>query len=167
MGKLLLVLRAIAFTVLMPGAVTWWLPRALIHVDWKVKHAAGWIPITLGTTLYLICAMLFLVRGSGTPNIGFARNLAFLIGSEPVRLVHQSIYRYSRNPMYVGVIAVVFGEALLFASWNLLVYALALCAWFHAVVVLIEEPHLRRILGDGYLQYCRETPRWFPRIRKS
>ena len=152
------------FTILVPGTVVWWLPRNLIRVDWTVHHWAGCIPLALGAILYFWCAAQFLLRGEGTPNISFARPLAFLIGREPVRLVHQSIYGYSRNPMYVGVITMVFGEALLFASRNLLFYALALCIFFHLVVVLIEEPHLRRTRGEAYREYCRTTPRWIPRF---
>jgi protein-S-isoprenylcysteine O-methyltransferase Ste14 len=158
----LLAARAVAFTLLVPGAVVWWIPQNFIRVDWTIRHAAGWIPVALGAMLYIWCVAQFLMRGRGTPNIFFARHFGFLIGREPLRLVHDSIYRYSRNPMYVGVLTIVFGEALLFGSWNLLIYAFGLCGWFHLVVVLIEEPHLRRTRGEAYLQYCRETPRWIP-----
>lgn len=152
------------FSVLVPGTVVWWLPRSLIHCDWTMRHVTGWIPLALGAILYISCTAQFLLRGKGTPNIFFARPLAFLIGREPLRLVHESIYRYSRNPMYVGVITMVFGEALLFGSRNLLFYAFALCIWFHLVVILIEEPHLRRKRGEEYREYCRKTPRWIPRL---
>jgi protein-S-isoprenylcysteine O-methyltransferase Ste14 len=132
------------FTLLVPGTVAWWLPLNLIRVDWTTRHWAGWIPIALGAALYFPCASQFLWRGGGTPNISFARHLSFLIGREPLRLVQSSIYRYSRNAMYVGVITVVFGEALLVGSLNLLIYAVSLCVWFHLVVVFIEEPHLAK-----------------------
>ena len=98
--------------------------------------------------------------GQRTPNISFARALGFVIGHEPRLLVNTSIYKYSRNPMYVGVITTVFGEALLFGSFHLLEYALGLCIWFHLVVLWIEEPHLRRTRGAAYELYCRKTPRW-------
>jgi protein-S-isoprenylcysteine O-methyltransferase Ste14 len=156
--------QAVIFTVLVLGTVTWWLPRNLFRVDWTVRHQSGWIPIVLGAVLYFWCALQFLLRGKGTPNISFARPLGFLIGKEPVRLVSQSIYRFSRNPMYVGVITIVFGEALLVGSLNPMMYGLALCLWFHLVVVFIEEPHLRKTRGDTYKQYCAETPRWLPRL---
>lgn len=161
--RLRLIAQAVMFTVFVPGTVAWWLPRNAIHADWKIRYQSGWILIVLGAALYFWCAIQFLLRGEGTPNISFARPLGFLIGREPVRLVSQSIYGYSRNPMYIGVIGVVFGEALLTGSWNLLLYALALCVWFHLVVVFIEEPHLRRTRGESYVKYCQETPRWLAR----
>jgi protein-S-isoprenylcysteine O-methyltransferase Ste14 len=163
MSGVLLAAKAVAFSLLVPGAVVWWIPQNFIRVDWTIRHAAGWIPVMLGATLYAWCVAQFLMRGRGTPNIFFARHLGFLIGREPLRLVHDSIYRYSRNPMYVGVLTIVFGEALLFGSWNLLLYACGLCIWFHLIVVLVEEPHLRRTRGETYLQYCRQTPRWIPK----
>jgi len=161
MPGVMLIVRAVMFTLLVPGTVVWWLPRGLIYTDWSIRYPVGWIPMTLGATLYFWCAAQFVFRGQGTPNIYFARPLAFMIGREPLRLVNESIYRYSRNPMYVGVISTVFGEALLFGSLNLLIYAFSLCLWFHLVVVFIEEPHLRKTRGEAYLRYCRETPRWF------
>src|SRR5262249_910179 len=131
MSGVLLVARAVAFTVLVPGTIVWWIPQNFIRLDWTMRYAAGWVPVTLGAALYFWCVGEFLVRGHGTPNIFFARHLGFLIGLEPQRLVHGSIYRYSRNPMYVGVVTIVFGEALLFGSRNLLIYACVLSVWFH------------------------------------
>jgi protein-S-isoprenylcysteine O-methyltransferase Ste14 len=158
----LLVARTIAFTLIVPGAVVWWIPQTFLHVDWTVRYALGWIPVTLGASLYFWCASQFVFRGQGTPNISFARHLGFLIGREPVKLIRKSIYRYSRNPMYVGVLTCVFGEAFLFGSRNLLIYAGVICIWFHLVVVFIEEPHLRKSRGEEYREYCRQTPRWIP-----
>jgi protein-S-isoprenylcysteine O-methyltransferase Ste14 len=160
-----LLAQAIMFTVLVPGTVTWWLPRAILKVDWTMRYHAGWIPVVLGAALYSWCTAQFFREGHGTPNISFAKPLAFLIGRGPRTLVSRSVYSYSRNPMYVGVLTVVFGEALLFGSWAFFFYACALCIWFHVVVLFIEEPHLRRTRGEAYLQYCRETPRWIPRPR--
>jgi protein-S-isoprenylcysteine O-methyltransferase Ste14 len=160
--SVLLIAQGVMFTVLVPGAVVWWIPRNVIHVDWDIRHLVGWIPVAVGAALYFWCASQFLLRGKGTPNISFARHLSFLIGREPLSLVTSSIYRYSRNPMYVGVLMMIFGEAVLFGSLNLVIYGLVVAIWFHLVVVFIEEPHLRKTRGEEYLRYCRETPRWLP-----
>lgn len=81
--------------------------------------------------------------------------------------MRQGLYRYSRNPMYVSVAAAVFGEGLFFGSALLVLYAVAVSVFFHLVVVFLEEPHLRRKGGAGYLEYCRTTPRWIGRHRDS
>jgi protein-S-isoprenylcysteine O-methyltransferase Ste14 len=161
---IVVIAQAVIFTVLVPGTVTYWLPMNILGGDRTVRHPAGWAPIALGTAIYFWCAAEFLLRGRGTPAIWFTRPIAFLIGKEPQRLVQASVYRYSRNPMYVGVLTVVAGEALLFGSTQLLWYAVIACVFFHLVVLFVEEPHLRRTRGDAYAQYCREVPRWFLRF---
>lgn len=157
-------IRALIFTVLVPGTVAYWLPMNIPGPYRAVRHAAGWALIAPGVLLYLWCAAAFLLRGGGTPAIWFTRPIAFLIGREPERLVRTSIYRLSRNPMYLGVLTVIGGEALLFGSLRLMWYGLIVWLVFHLVVVLIEEPHLRRTQGAAYEQYCRKVPRWILRL---
>ena len=77
----------------------------------------------------------------------------------------RGLYRYIRNPMYVGVLLVVAGEAILFASWSILVYALCAASGFHLFVLCYEEPALRRKFGAAYDEYVQRVPRWLPHIR--
>ena len=86
--------------------------------------------------------------------------LGFLIGEQPPKLVRQGLYRISRNPMYVGVLIAVFGQALIFASEAVALYGVALWLCFHAMVVMIEEPHLSKVRGPSYDEYRRQVPRW-------
>jgi len=81
----------------------------------------------------------------------------------PTRLVVRGPYRYVRNPMYLGVLCILTGEAWLFASSALLIYAAAVLACFYSFVVLYEEPALRRKFGESYEQYARTVHRWWPR----
>jgi protein-S-isoprenylcysteine O-methyltransferase Ste14 len=146
---------------LVPGAIGFLAPLA---VDPRAHRRggildAGALLIAAGTLLYALCLIRFLAAG-GTPAIFFARHLRFLIGEEPAGLVSTGLYRYSRNPMYVGVLLVVFGQAILFASPRLAVYACSLTIFFHLIVVFVEEPHLRATRGSAYELYCRTVPRW-------
>jgi protein-S-isoprenylcysteine O-methyltransferase Ste14 len=68
--------------------------------------------------------------------------------------------------MYVGVMSVLVGEALLWRSAALGFYALFMLAAFHLRVMVSEEPTLRRLYGDSYDEYLRRVPRWVPRIRR-
>ena len=120
---------------------------------------AGWLPVAAGASIYSVCLLGFLTAG-GTPAIFFTRHLRFLIGEEPRRLVEGGLYRVSRNPMYIGVLLVVFGQAILFGSERLAEYGLAVAVIFHLVVVYVEEPHLRRERGASYQEYCRRVRRW-------
>jgi protein-S-isoprenylcysteine O-methyltransferase Ste14 len=72
-----------------------------------------------------------------------------------------------RNPMYVAVLLVVLGEAILFRSLLLAGYALLLWAAFHAFVVFVQEPQLRRRFGASYETYVHSVPRWLPRFPRG
>ena len=154
-------IRGLIFTVLVPGTIAVYLP-ARMSANLLAKGGwweAGWFLIATGATGYTLCLMRFLVSG-GTPAIFFTRPLRFLLGEEPRRLVEEGLYRLSRNPMYVSVLLVIFGQALRFGSWQIADYGLFMWLCFHLVVVLIEEPHLRERQGRSYEHYCRRVPRW-------
>ena len=161
-------LRALLFTLVMPtlfGVLApYWLrgSRPLQSGPWRL----GWIPIAIGATVYLSCLLSFLAA-HGTPAPFFARKLRAVIGEEPASLVSAGLYRHSRNPMYVGVLLVVFGQALLFASSAIAVYGLVGWLLLNLAVRCIEEPHLRAKQGAEYEEYCRQVPRWIgvPRSR--
>ena len=69
-----------------------------------------------------------------------------------------------RNPVYVGLFLILFGEALLFKSTVLLVYSLLWLLVLNLIVVFIEEPSLRRRFGESYDEYLKSVPRWIPRL---
>jgi protein-S-isoprenylcysteine O-methyltransferase Ste14 len=101
----------------------------------------------------LWCVRDFAVRGRGT--------LAPV--DPPTELVAVGLYRWVRNPMYVGVVGVLIGHALWFGGVWLPLYAAAVTAGFHAFVVLYEEPALAQRFGDSYRRYRDAVPRWIPR----
>lgn len=69
--------------------------------------------------------------------------------------------------MYVAVTLVLVGEAILFESATLLVYAALVVLMFHLFIVCYEEPTLRQKFGEPYEQYCRHVRRWVPRFRAA
>ena len=80
-------------------------------------------------------------------------------------LVVGGLFRYVRNPMYVGVGAAIAGQALMFRSvplaWWLVTFAIAVSTF----VVVYEQPTLSRQFGASYDRYRREVPAWLPRLR--
>ena len=78
----------------------------------------------------------------------------------PRRFVVSDAYRWTRNPMYTAYILIVLGEALLFRSLALVLYAGALCVIAHLYVIYREEPLLEARFGDEYRDFCRRVPRW-------
>ena len=71
-------------------------------------------------------------------------------------------YRFVRNPMYLAVLAIVLGQALLFGSWGLVLYAVITLAAVVAFVKGYEEPTLTRTYGEQYLDYRRNVPGFVP-----
>ena len=67
--------------------------------------------------------------------------------------------------MYVAVVALVLGQALLFGSTRLLAYAALLWLAFHLFVLGYEEPALRARFAGDYARYCARVGRWLPRLR--
>ena len=154
-------IRGLIFTVLVPGTIALYIPHLLAEglVAAGGLWQIGWLVSGVGALGYLWCFLHFLSSG-GTPAIFFTRPVKFLIGEEPQRLVQGGLYRVSRNPMYVSVLLVIFGQALRFASAAIAEYGFMVWLGFHVVVVLLEEPHLHDERGPSYGEYCRRVPRW-------
>ena len=113
----------------------------------------GLLPFCAGVILYFWCAGAFTFIGRGTPAPIDA----------PVFLVRSGPYRWVRNPMYIGVLSVLLGEAILFHSLSLVWCVLLAGTAVHLFVVFYEEPSLRRRFGESYETYLRTVPRWLPR----
>jgi protein-S-isoprenylcysteine O-methyltransferase Ste14 len=107
-----------------------------------------------GALAILGCSAEVIRRGRGTP--------AHL--DPPRELVVSGPYRRVRNPIYGGALLVQFGYILWFGSILMIAYCLIFIAAYHMLVVLIEEPVLRRTFGAAYEQYCHSVPRWIPRL---
>ena len=80
------------------------------------------------------------------------------------RLVVGGIYRHVRNPMYVAVLSIILGQALLFSSWAVFGYGIVAAAAMVSFVRLYEEPTLARRYGAEYEAYRRAVPGWLPRL---
>jgi protein-S-isoprenylcysteine O-methyltransferase Ste14 len=160
----LLVVRALIFVVVLPGAVLVYIPNRILaanpglpsfHLGWL--RLTGWVPIALGLAVLTWCWVGFVVEGRGTP----------APYDPPRRLVTGQLYRWVRNPMYVALVIVLLGESVAFQSLALLVYAGVVWLACHLFVVLYEEPALHRRFGAAYDSYRGQVPRWLPRLRRS
>ena len=96
----------------------------------------------------------FALQGLGTP----------APVAPPKNLVVTGLYRHVRNPIYVAVVAIILGQAMLFGDWRLVLWGALLWLFFHLFVVAYEEPTLRRTFGSEYEAYCANVRRWIPRV---
>jgi protein-S-isoprenylcysteine O-methyltransferase Ste14 len=155
-----LLLKNLFFTFLVPGTVAGYLPWSIAG---GAAPATGWtLPIAvllfgLGAAIYTWCVWDFATFGRGTPAPIDA----------PKRLVVRGLYRYTRNPMYLGVLTFLLAWVVLFQLPGLVLYAAFVGTAFHAFVMFYEEPHLEREFGDEYRAYREQVGRWLPRARRS
>lgn len=152
-----LLLKDLLFTVLLPGTAAVYVPLRIAHGRppasvWAVALALP--AFAVGGAIYAWCVCDFASFGRGTPSPLDASK----------RLVVRGLFRHTRNPMYVGVLTVILGWALLFQTGILAGYALVVGIGFHLVVVLYEERHLHHAFGDDYDAYCSRVGRWLPRL---
>lgn len=152
------IVKTILFSILVPGTVAGLVPRWLIGGFYLPENALlSWVGIVLiayGTAVYLRCAWEFAVRGIGTP-----------APIAPTKfLVTTALHRHVRNPMYIGVALVILGEAALFRSLRLVLYAAVMLGAAHLFVVFYEEPTLRRQFGKSYEEYFSSVRRWVPKL---
>jgi protein-S-isoprenylcysteine O-methyltransferase Ste14 len=116
---------------------------------------AGIIFMIAGGILVLICVVVFITRGKGTP-------AAF---DPPTEFVASGPYAYVRNPMYIGGFILLTGFGLYHHSLSILILSVILIAIFHLFVVFYEEPVLEKQFGKSYVDYKKHINRWIPRLK--
>ena len=155
---------AVARTIVVVAAFTWlWGAAALWarRLDALIGTLPPWTPppgvaaLLIGAPLALTCAVLFAVRGRGTP-APFDPPRTFVIFGP---------YRVVRNPMYVGAWLTILGIALILRSSGILALSVAFVACAHLFVMLYEEPTLTAKFGATYDRYRATVPRWIPHAK--
>ena len=156
---MILLLKNLLFTLVVPGTVAVYVPLLIARGRSPASGVAcplAVVVFALGASTYAWSVWDFATFGRGTPAPIDA----------PKRLVVRGLYRYTRNPMYVGALTVILGWALFFHAAAVLLYAIVVGIIFHLFIVLYEERHLRREFGSEYDDYRSHVGRWLPRFRR-
>ena len=138
------------------GVVPWWISR------WEIQ------PPLLGVPFLPVVGVLLIVAGVAALLDSFARFAVQGLGTPaPVaptqHLVVTGLYRYVRNPIYLGLVAAIVGQGLLLGSARLVAYGALVWLAVHIFVLAHEEPTLRKTFGTEYDAYRSNVPRWMPR----
>jgi protein-S-isoprenylcysteine O-methyltransferase Ste14 len=150
-------IKTVVFGCIVPGFV-------FVYVPWRIAaatnpntllpfgpiHGAAYLFWAVGGLIMAWAAGLFAILGRGTP----------APIDPPKDLVIRGLYRYTRNPMYVGAMIVLIGQTLWFQSPGVFLYTVIVGLSFHLYIRFYEEPVLTERFGDAYRRYCKETPRW-------
>jgi protein-S-isoprenylcysteine O-methyltransferase Ste14 len=150
------------FLVIAPGIIALLIPWLICR--WQLNppllgfsgfRVIGALCILCGFPILLDSFARFAGEGFGTP--------APIAPTE--RLVISGMYRHVRNPMYIGVTLIVFGQGLFFGSGAVLIFGVAVWGAAALFVLWYEEPQLRKTFGEEYEKFHANVPRWIPRIR--
>ena len=161
MNKWTATIGSAVFFLAAPGVVGGLIPWLL--TNWQVREplpymapvrVLGAVLLAAGLAALVQAFVRFVVEGLGTPAPIAA----------PDRLVVGGPYRHVRNPMYVTVLAIIVGQALLLGQPVLLAYAVILWLIVASFVRFYEEPELRRRFGAQYEAYRHAVPAWWPRL---
>jgi protein-S-isoprenylcysteine O-methyltransferase Ste14 len=141
------------------GLVPWWISRWHMQaplLGFASFRVIGVLLIAVAIPILLESFGRFAFQGVGTPAPIFPTQ----------HLVVKGFYRYVRNPMYVAVVSVILGQALLLGNIHVLAYAIFVWLAFHSFVLIYEEPTLRKSFGAEYETFCAHVPRWIPRLSR-
>jgi protein-S-isoprenylcysteine O-methyltransferase Ste14 len=154
---MVLLLKNLLFTLVVPGTVAVLVPFTVLR-DGEPSSGALAVVACLfyltGAAIYSWCVWDFASFGRGTPAPIDA----------PKKLVARGLYRYSRNPMYVGVLCVILGWITLFQSLGIALYGACVASAFQSFVCFYEEPKLAELFGEDYRVYRSRVGRWLPRF---
>ena len=161
MSKVIAVLGSALFFVIAPLMLAGFVPCWV--TQWEFR------PAFFGLDLIRILGGILIVAGAPGIVDSFARFALEGLGTPapiapPQKLVVTGLYRYVRNPIYIAVVAVILGQALLFGDWRLVWYGALLWLFFHVAVVMYEEPTLEQTFGTQYETFRTDVPRWIPRL---
>ena len=159
---MLILLRALTYATLFVAFFLVVVPQRLLNASgYKWGGAPGWSELAgtglviVGFALVVWCLVTFAFIGRGTA-------APF---DPPRKLVVVGPYRFVRNPIYLGAAVAMLGAAMVLWSWWLILYALVVLIVTHLLVILYEEPHLRQVFGQPYVDYLRTVHRWIPTWR--
>jgi protein-S-isoprenylcysteine O-methyltransferase Ste14 len=148
-------LRAVLAFLALPAVVGGLVPWLLLGSDrWRMRGTLlGWPILFFGGWVLLWCVRDFYKIGKGT----------LAPWDPPRRLVVLGLYRFVRNPMYIGLLGWVAGWSLIAGSAVLGVYTIVIAIAFHLRVIFYEEPTLARQFGNDWMQYRATVNRWLPK----
>ena len=150
--------KSLLYLIFEAGLFALYIPMSLLRTGPRIETGMiSFLAIPLwltGGLMVLWCFWTFTFQGHGTP----------IPIDPPKELVVTGPYRYVRNPIYVGVLAIFLGHFLWFGAWALLMYAVLAFLGIHFFVVLYEEPNLKGKFGAAYEEYLKKVPRWLPRL---
>jgi protein-S-isoprenylcysteine O-methyltransferase Ste14 len=136
---------------------------APLLAGWLVNRRCPW-PLTAATTIAIGTGVLLITLGAAVALAGVRRfrraGTTVLPFGGTSQLVSLGVYRFTRNPMYLGMALGYAGLAVLLNSvWCLLLLPVALVS-VHVLAIRPEERYLSKKFGEEYRDYLKRVRRW-------
>ncbi len=153
----MLFIRALFAFLMVPVIVTGLIPFLLFSYDpYRISGSLwGLISLAIGLVILLWCVRDFYSQGKGT----------LAPWDPPKHLVTVGLYRYVRNPMYVGIFFILLGWIITSGSPIITAFACLLFTGFYFRVKTHEEPWAEDLFGSEWLNYKNNVPRWIPQLK--
>lgn len=139
-----------------PWAISLLTPR----YGWAAGYPAPWnllglLPVVIGTIGLMWTMLLHFAQSPTGVEMILAKSY----------LLRRGPYAYSRNPMYLSDLALLFGWAIFYGSVAVLIAFVVMCVALNFFNVPLEERALEARFGESYLEYKNKVPRWFGKVR--
>ena len=120
-------------------------------IDFPYRHSISLLILLIGIFI-LINPVFKLIKSKTTVNpIKFKK---------VNKLVTSGIYKYSRNPMYLGMILIIISTTVIYLNYYSIITPLIFYFWINRFQIKREEVFLKEKFGKEYLLYCSKTRRW-------
>jgi len=121
--------------------------RKIVPSPW---HLLGLLPLGLGVALNLLADRAFHTAGTTVKPL-----------EQPTALIRDGVFRFTRNPMYLGFALVLLGIACLLRSATPFIVIPIFGVLMDRLFIPAEETNLKRSFGDAWTQYRARVRRWF------
>lgn len=79
-------------------------------------------------------------------------------------LVTQGMFSLCRNPLYFGNMLIYSGVFVMHGDPLVIILGISLYWFIYQCIIYAEEDYLQNKFGSAYTDYCKDVPRWIPRI---
>ena len=121
--------------------------KTILIYPWYIL---GIIPIIFGITINLIADQIFK-----------SRNTTIKLYEQSSTLVTTGVFKYSRNPMYLGFVSILLGITIMMGALTPFFVVPFFAVFVDRYCIRIEEKMLKEKFGDEWENYKAKTRRWF------
>jgi protein-S-isoprenylcysteine O-methyltransferase Ste14 len=118
----------------------------IVSFPWNL---VGIIPLVMGLIINLVADKAFKRLGTTVKPY-----------EESTSLITDGVFRFSRHPMYLGMVLILIGISILLGSVTPFLVTATFTVMMETVFIKVEERMMREVFGDAYLEYKKKVRKW-------